>query len=153
MSSNPNPPVAPGDGPDVVRQQQHSGDALRTMRYSSLRRVVVPALTVLSVGLGLFLAWAATYHQACSEGRESGLSAAYDEFEAACVNDKSFNDSLRLLGARKAAFELWEIGAGRLPKHSQGFCFLKQEFIDSLWSAGSIYNLYVIMIMRLTHHE
>ena len=112
--------------------------------YRFLRRMVGPALLILAVELGLFGARAATYHQAFLKGDESGVSVAHHEIKAAFLNRKSFGDSLRLLGARKAAFELWEIGAGRLPKHSHGFCFLKQEFVDSLWFASSVYNIYVI---------
>ena len=139
MSSNPSPPVIPDDGPDLDRQQQNLGDAFRLLWHSFPRRAVVPGLLVLAVVLGLLLARAATYRQAFWQGYDSGVKAA-------CVNDKSFNDSLRLLGARRAAFGLWRIGAARLPKSSHGLCFLKQEFDshDSSWSNYSIYNIYAI---------
>jgi hypothetical protein len=104
--------------------------------------LVVPALLVVAAGLGLFLGGAATYRQAFWQGYKSGVKAA-------CVSDKSFNDSLRLVGARRAAFGLWKIGwrpSWTAPKPSHGFCFLKQEFDsnDSSWSDYSIYNIYEV---------
>jgi hypothetical protein len=142
MSSNPSPPAAPSDGPDLARQQQNLSDAFRLLWYSFPRRLAVPALLVVAAGVGLFLGGAATYRQAFWKGYESGVKVA-------CVNDKSFNDSLRLVGARRAAFGLWKIGwrpGWTAPKPSHGFCFLKQEFssYDSGWRSYSIYNIYAI---------